>query len=722
MHRFATLLFGISTAGARHVVTVGQPLKVIPVVDLESGENVELHLRELELVLPDGTSTFTRAYDEQLPSRTIRTEAGSELRVEIFNDLGHDSADNFPHQNGFNSPNLTNFHTHGLHVTSKTPGDNIMDIHINPAGPMGSSIQPGQHFQYVYKIPSYHQAGTHWYHPHNHGSTAIQSGGGAAGFLILKDRPGEVPPEIANMPEIFMAVFTVDLNITAEIERESQGDLWQGSFPELKQPGGTLILVNGHLNPKIAMVKDRWYRLRIVYSSIEARILWEWAGNTQCELQMIAKDGIYLNFAPREIHYFPLAPGTRVDIALRCSAEGSYAIRSTDRYESSANGFYRLNDDFPWATLEVTRDTNVWTANMEAVPLRFFAVQRPCYLVDLKCASENLVEAHMNWTFSVPQINGGSQFVLNGKEFNHSDPNAGTEGKFHTGQMVSFDLAGTDFHPFHQHVFPFQIQDVSQTDYPDFFQNGDWHDTLANPKNPKVRVQLTEFTGNIIVHCHVLKHEDKGMMGWYEVGGEEGAVWAPASTLDTSCFRDSSRGYTYTDAPLTCARLSEPEEEPEEPRARLEGSCEARCGLRGFGDISFVPPPPPPPPLPLGEFGPPMYYANSLGMQSPSSSYGGMIPGIVYGRQFVGSSFYGPSSYGPSYGASYGASLYGPSSYGSPYPYAYGGPVNPYPYQPAPPLPPPGYGSRAQECSCYRGCGAFDACCADVREECGFDN
>mmetsp|Transcript_10342 Transcript_10342/g.41871 ORF Transcript_10342/g.41871 Transcript_10342/m.41871 type:complete len:135 (-) Transcript_10342:24-428(-) len=49
------------------------------------------------------------------------------------------------------------------------------------------------------------------------------------------------------------------------------------------------------------------------------------------------------------------------------------------------------------------------------------------------------------------------------------------------------------------------------------------------------------------VHCHILEHEDEGMMSVYRIAGEEGTVYEGAEELDPTCYRDESRGYSYAD-------------------------------------------------------------------------------------------------------------------------------------------------------------------------------
>src|SRR5919202_1631236 len=122
-----------------------------------------------------------------LVAPTIRVAPGDSVRISLDNKLPEDPScnqqnhdENVPHC--FNS---TNLHTHGLWISPSGNSDNVL-----------LSIKPGEKFQYEYHIPPEHPAGTFWYHPHRHGSTALQVSSGMAGALIVEgDR---LPSKSAN--------------------------------------------------------------------------------------------------------------------------------------------------------------------------------------------------------------------------------------------------------------------------------------------------------------------------------------------------------------------------------------------------------------------------------------------------------------------------------------------------------------------------------------------
>ena len=127
-----------------------------------------LTLAGTEVELP-AASFWTRAFDGGLPGPTLRARAGDTLRVKYVNDL-KDKDNDDRSMNEMRQVNTSNLHVHGLHVSSKAPGDDIFTV-----------VDPESSYDFEYEIPDFHMGGTHWYHPHHHGSTALQAGGGAFG-------------------------------------------------------------------------------------------------------------------------------------------------------------------------------------------------------------------------------------------------------------------------------------------------------------------------------------------------------------------------------------------------------------------------------------------------------------------------------------------------------------------------------------------------------------
>lgn len=167
------------------------------------------------------------------------------------------------------------------------------------------------------------------------------------------------------------------------------------------------------------------------------------------------------------------------------------------------------------------------------------AVHRPCYLA-------NTLKGSPDASFGISL--GGGELVVNNEAFSSPTTYLNADTPFETGQLVQLNVEGISFHPFHIHVNPFQLQSKLSS----YFQKGDWHDTVLQGDDAvKVRMYTDRFAGKIVVHCHILEHEDLGMMGLLNVGGVEGAVYAKAEDLDPLCYRDpAGRGFVeYSDAP-----------------------------------------------------------------------------------------------------------------------------------------------------------------------------
>ena len=168
---------------------------------------------ELVVTTIAGCKTTLRSYNspafaprEFLVGDTIKAKPGDTLYIRLTNNLpnlaSHEAFPQNPpppgHAGHFNF-NLTNLHTHGLHVAPNGPrdkpeSDNVF-VEIAPAG---------GHQDYEIKIPPDHPSGTFWYHAHLHGSTAIQVSGGMSGALIIEGGDA-TNGELKTIPEIAAA-------------------------------------------------------------------------------------------------------------------------------------------------------------------------------------------------------------------------------------------------------------------------------------------------------------------------------------------------------------------------------------------------------------------------------------------------------------------------------------------------------------------------------------
>ena len=162
--------------------------------------------------LSDGARTYaSRGYNGGAPGPLVRARAGTTLSIRLENALSATDNVDAGH-NKVRLPNTTNLHTHGMHVSPRPPGDDV-----------SLSVGPGAAFDYTYDVPADHMGGTHWYHPHHHGSVELSAGGGAAGLLIVEDEPGALPDAVRDMVETPLVLSWISPTALHELHEGADG-------------------------------------------------------------------------------------------------------------------------------------------------------------------------------------------------------------------------------------------------------------------------------------------------------------------------------------------------------------------------------------------------------------------------------------------------------------------------------------------------------------------
>ncbi|HEY7065472.1 MAG TPA: multicopper oxidase family protein [Chloroflexota bacterium] len=413
----------------------------------------------------------TEAYDGAFTGPTLRVRAGDLLRIALVNRL----------------PEETNLHSHGLHVSPSGNADNVF-----------IRVQPGETFQYEYELPADHPAGLYWYHPHFYGNSDAQVFGGLAGALIVEGELDRLPG-IAGLPERLLALQATYVDAQGQVRVGDEGP----TFPLLK-------LVNGQLNPLLAIRPGETQRWRIGNFSADTYFLLQLDGHT---LHVIDNDGNPLDAVQaRDQLLFP--PGKRYEVLVQGGPPGSYALRTLpfDKGQVSMGG--AVEPEAVLATLV--------SAGPPVAPQALPTVLIP--FVDLRDAA---VDAQREITFDVPPMGSGGMagmaagataemqpiFEINGKQF---DANA-VDTTVRLGSTEEWVIRNTSaqVHPFHIHVNPFQV--VATNGQP--FQAASYEDTVNLPALGSVtmRTRFLDFPGKFVYHCHILMHEDNGMMAVIEV-------------------------------------------------------------------------------------------------------------------------------------------------------------------------------------------------------------
>jgi len=553
-----------------------------------------------------GFDTF--GFDGAVPGPTFRVKPGETLAINFKNDLL--AANNVGCETTageFCEAATTNLHTHGLHISSKGVADGLAansdDVLVN--------IAPGASALYRFDIPQYHMGGTHWYHPHHHHATALQAGGGAAGLLIVDDPPGYLPTAYESMEEKVLFISGHNLDTLQTMARSAQAGVLEQAFTTAQAAGlpANVLLVNGQSLPTLTIDGNTWYRLRMVFAAVEQRLQLSTTGDARCTLKLLAKDGVYLETIPRDITTIYLYPGARADVAFSCTCttypcsgtlqSGAGAAAGATAGARTSAGARRLLQrprpppppgpgagmmEIDVMLFTVNRGTSISTPILET-----FTPLRPCYLADLRAAV-----ADGTGTIA---LNGGARTITyNGVGRSMTYANVHSTGTMRdwppmatleVGKVYQWTV-GVGAHPLHVHVNPFQITGMPAAEYGGgYFLVGDWHDTLmieeAGGGTVTVKTQTDAFTGKVVVHCHILEHEDEGMMNVMEIIGTEGTTYQAAESLDNTCYRTA---FGSSQSPLASSSPSPlPSPSPSPSPSTLDDGCDNGVQNAGEGGI-----------------------------------------------------------------------------------------------------------------------------------------
>jgi len=555
---------------------------------LPSGGVLKINLSSV----PFGSFGFnTFGINGQVPGPSVRVKAGEVVKLELANGLS--ASDGIPCTEAlsFCDCMYTNVHLHGLHLSSKGVYDGLAfdgdDITVR--------LSAGDTVMYQHTIPDSHMPGTHWYHPHHHHATALQAGGGAAGFFIVEDPPGYLPKEYMDMPELHWFISTHNLDALQQMADQAKTTTLRNAATIAAEKGLSVnpTLVNGEMMPTADLPSNTWHRVRIVFASIEQslRLVVDSSSGGTCTLRLLAKDGIYLDTIPRDIGAIYLFPGARADVAWSCTcaaypctaviksipAAGGGGGNGGGGNGGGGNGGGGNGGGGNGGGLAAIGNVNLTESDIMtlsitdsgvATPpeLPVFSPARPCYLSDVR-----QVSVAGSGALGLQSGQGKFKVTWNGAGESMTEANIRASGgemrkwpamaSWNTGSVYEVDVTGINAHPLHFHVNPFQIVGMPLESYGDgYFKVGDFHDTLlltdvTGADRVKIRMNADRFTGQMFVHCHILAHEDMGMMNLIDLVGTEGSTFSDASTCFNAAFNpETDKGASFPQVVASHAR------------------------------------------------------------------------------------------------------------------------------------------------------------------------
>ncbi|MEL6442492.1 MAG: multicopper oxidase domain-containing protein [Cyanobacteria bacterium J06621_8] len=575
---------------------------------------------------PEGQSTYIRMFQEVNeqkaafrfePAPTLCVDPGDKISLNVTNNLSintppptennQESTYCKPNQNPQASPptssvgntpgclNTTNLHFHGLHVSPlsvDTNGEPVSSGTV-PASQIQESsddvlydLEPGADNQYCPWLPAFHAPGTHWYHAHHHGSTAIQAAEGLAGALIVKEPEGqEICP---GAPDVVMIMQEEPQALTGVNGLTAQENLDRGIYERTGRGNSGTFLINGEKEPTLKLQKGEIQRWRFINATSTPRAftllqLQDASGNPVAWYR-VAVDGITLygkqmndpsvlfgtgttSSGAAAVQSVPFAPGNRVDFLVNLQP-GNYTLQKlVDGSAGNASQAQLL------ATIEVSDQLY---GNQDQVAASFASLMangipttgRPKYLEPITTIDKyNTIPVVFQVSNGTPSDRvttaGRGNFRITNSKF---DPDNLANIQADLNSSEEWIIANTSgaAHPFHIHVNPFLVVETtalnkntqgainnitggdaeSQQQIYDIL-NGlttwtssgidttIWWDTFSVPPNTafKIRHRFDDYWGTYVLHCHVLVHEDQGMMWAVKINNKNGKGANPCQQL-----------------------------------------------------------------------------------------------------------------------------------------------------------------------------------------------
>ena len=458
---------GGAQSSALTVVPAGPPgdapLASLPVLADVAADprTVEVHLtaEPTRLSLVPGSTTDAYAYNGRVPGPTLELREGDRVVVHFRNNL----------------PVPTTVHWHGLHIPAASDG--------SPFHP----VAPGARHDYVFTIRR-GAAGTYWYHPHPHHQTGYQVAKGLYGAIVIRAADDPLP---RSLPEKLLLLSDNRFLGDGAIDLPDASSL-QGVVDAENGREGTVLFVNGQVMPTLTIRSGEVQRWRVINASAARVFRLALAGHSF--LHVGSDGGLFEH--PVEVTEILLANGERAELLVRgTGSPGDRVVLQTlpyDRY------------------IPQTRPKD-WNRARDLITVQY-ATDPPVASVALPNVLR-AVPALDTTTVSATRIMSLSQGMINGKLMDmHRVDVSARLGATEIWQVEN--LVGMD-HPFHLHGFQFQVLDRNGVPEP----VRRWKDTVNVPRHQTVRfiVKYEHYPGKWMFHCHILDHEDHGMMGILEV-------------------------------------------------------------------------------------------------------------------------------------------------------------------------------------------------------------
>jgi FtsP/CotA-like multicopper oxidase with cupredoxin domain len=426
----------------------------------------------------------------------IRANRGDKMSLKFNNALSHDST----------------IHWHGFKIPADMDGG--PDYPVAPNGSM------------LYSFTMNQPASPLWFHPHPDMQTGKQVYMGLAGVYILDD-------EISKTLELSNQLPSGDKDIVLLVQdrrfKEEKNGVRELLYmnQEMDSDGmlGDVVLVNGSQSPKLDVGTAK-YRLRL-YNVSNAKN-YDFAFSDGREFTIVGTDGGLLK-NPTKVNHIFMGAAERVEIIADFSKDSvgsKVALVSRPFVDDNMNmGGTMMNSNqnmggrSPNGTevnimrFDITKDMTDTTTIYRQLPTN----AEINYRLDPNSADNLGNERQFDMTMTMGNMGSMATFVINGKSF---DPNRVDEYVGENSiEIWNITNSSPMAHPFHAHAIQWQI--LSRNGIPASGTDLGWKDTFLVRADESVKI-IGKFEpinkGDYMYHCHILEHEDAGMMGYFRVG------------------------------------------------------------------------------------------------------------------------------------------------------------------------------------------------------------
>jgi suppressor of ftsI len=442
----------------------------------------------LRAVNENGRDAF--AFDRGIVPPIIRASPGDVIRITYINDLPSKS----PETCAVNPcTDMTNLHFHGLSVSPNSPQDNVV----------GMLAMPGEVLHYSVEIPRDHPPGLFWYHTHPHGESHRQALDGMSGAIVIEGMERYVP-QVRGLRERVIVVRGSSIEHDPKAAQlKHQVEVSSKECGGEEEAADEIFAVNGVVRPQIEIAPEERQFWRIVNASADRYL--DLSGLT---FEIVALDGMPLAYHDpkhpiRTTNHLLLAPAGRLEAIVTGPATEMNRSLRTLCVDTGPDG-----DPNPGMVLADLVQPDLDHSMSNSRPKQERAIDnRPPFYKPLNV--EPLKKSVPKFIVTFTEDKNG--FYINGQKY---APDAIPMTTVRVGTYQHWRIVNQtgELHPFHIH----QVHFLAYAENGVPLAHPGWLDTVNVPYRGSVDVIL-DFTNPIIkgmsvFHCHLLNHEDKGMM------------------------------------------------------------------------------------------------------------------------------------------------------------------------------------------------------------------